>query len=120
VTWFLIALVAGCTVASDVLQSREMRRHGEITDFSIRHLGRTLKQLAARPGLVISIACMAISFFAFLVLLKIAPLSFAVPVTAVTYVADALLAKWVLHEHLNWKRWLGIVLIAAGVTLLSI
>jgi drug/metabolite transporter (DMT)-like permease len=118
--WLLVSVIVGCTIASDVLQASEMKRHGEITDFSIRHMARTLQALSARPRLLISIVCLAVSFFAFLELLKIAPLSFAVPVTAVTYIADALLAKWVLHERLQPKRWAGIVMIAGGVVLLSI
>jgi drug/metabolite transporter (DMT)-like permease len=117
--WLWVFMIVACTVASDVLQSREMKRHGEITDFSIRHTARALRALSARPGLVVSIGCLAVSFFAFLALLRIAPLSFAVPVTAVTYVADGLLARWVLHEQVNWKRWAGIAMIACGVILLS-
>ena len=37
---------------------------------------------------------MAVSFFAYLGLLTIADLSFAVPVTAVTYVFETVLAKY--------------------------
>ena len=118
--WALVSLIVGCTIVSDVLQAGEMRRHGPIKHLSVRALGRTLRILAARPALLLSIACLALSFFAFLALLRIASLSFSVPVTAVTYVGDALLAKWVLREHLNWKRWAGIVMIASGVVLISI
>jgi drug/metabolite transporter (DMT)-like permease len=63
---------------------------------------------------------MAISFFAFLQLLKIADLSFAVPATAATYVVETTLAKLVLKEQVRWQRWAGACLVAAGVLLLSL
>jgi len=118
--WFLVFVIVACTVASDVLQAYEMKRHGEITDFRARSLARALGILAKRRFLILSIFCMALSFFAFLRLLEIAPLSFSVPATALTYVGDALFARYVLHEHLSWRRWLGIAMIAGGVMALSL
>ncbi|MGH9594770.1 MAG: EamA family transporter [Bryobacteraceae bacterium] len=117
--WLLILLIVACTVASDVLQSHEMKRHGEIIDFRVRSLTRALGELAQRRYLILSIACMALSFFAFLRLLQITTLSFSVPATALTYVVDALFARYVLHEHLSWRRWAGIVMIAGGVISVS-
>jgi uncharacterized membrane protein len=113
--WILVFVIVLCTVASDVLQSHEMKRHGEITDFRVRALAGAVGHLAKRRFLILSIVCMALSFFAFLRLLEIAPLSFSVPATALTYVGDALFAHYVLHEHLSWQRWAGIVMIAGGV-----
>jgi len=113
--WFLVFLIVACTVASDVLQAHEMKRHGEITDFRARSVARILAHLAQRRFLILSIACMALSFFAFLRLLGIAPLSFSVPATALTYVGDGLFAHYILHEHLSWQRWAGIAMIAGGV-----
>ncbi len=113
--WFLIFLIVACTVASDVLQAHEMKQHGEITDFRARALASVFTHLAGRRFLILSIACMALSFFAFLRLLEIAPLSFSVPATALTYVGDALFARYALHENLSWRRWAGIVMIAGGV-----
>jgi uncharacterized membrane protein len=62
---------------------------------------------------------MAISFFAFLQLLSIADLSFAVPATAATYVVETFLARVVLKENVAWQRWAGAALVACGVLLLA-
>jgi drug/metabolite transporter (DMT)-like permease len=62
---------------------------------------------------------MAISFFAYLGLLSIADLSFAVPATAITYVLETVLAKFLLKEHVNWLRWAGASLVICGVALVS-
>jgi drug/metabolite transporter (DMT)-like permease len=63
---------------------------------------------------------MAVSFFAYLGLLTIAELSFAVPVTAVTYVLETILAKYILKEHVNRLRWAGASLVICGVALVSL
>jgi drug/metabolite transporter (DMT)-like permease len=69
---------------------------------------------------IAAVAAMAVSFFAYLGLLTIAELSFAVPATAVTYVLETVLAKYVLKEHVNWLRWVGASLVICGVALVSL
>ena len=46
--WLLLALIVGSTVTADLLQSHEMKRHGEILDFRPRGLGRLLGVLALK------------------------------------------------------------------------
>lgn len=117
--WLLVAVVVGATVASDLLQSYEMKRHGEIDDFRPGALGRAFAAVLRKRLLILAVACMAISFFAFLQLLSIADLSFAVPATAATYVVETLLARLLLGEQVRWQRWLGAALVAGGVLLLA-
>ncbi len=118
--WLLVAVVVSATVASDLLQSYEMKRQGEIKDFRPGVLGRLFGGLLRRPRLIAAVAAMAISFFAFLKLLSIADLSFAVPATAATYVLETFLAKIVLGERVAWQRWMGASLVACGVALLAL
>lgn len=117
--WILVALIVLCTVLSDVLQSYEMKRHGEVDAFRVSGLKRTVTALFSCPLLLLSIMCLAVSFFAFVKLLAIAPLSFSVPITGSTYIADGLLAKYLLKERVNKRRWAGIVLITAGILLIA-
>ncbi len=117
--WILVGVIVLCTVASDVLQSREMKRHGEVDAFRASGLKRTLTAIFRRPLLLLSVGCLAISFFAFIKLLAIAPLSFSVPMTGSTYILDALVAKYLLKEHVNIQRWAGILLIAVGIVLIA-
>jgi uncharacterized membrane protein len=63
---------------------------------------------------------MAASFFLFMVLLSMADLSFAVPATAASYVVETLLAKWMLKEQVDSRRWAGSVLVTCGVALLAV
>jgi drug/metabolite transporter (DMT)-like permease len=52
-------------------------------------------------------------------LLSWADLSYVVPVTAVGYVLVAVVGKVLLNEQITMKRWAGIGLIVAGVSLVS-
>ncbi|MEJ7609136.1 MAG: EamA family transporter [Bryobacteraceae bacterium] len=117
--WLLVAAIVASTVAADVLQSREMKQHGEIEDFRPQGILQTLKGFLGRPYLLLAIFFMALSFFAFLALLSIAELSFAVPATAASYVGETILAKYVLNEKVDRRRWTGALLVAFGVALLA-
>jgi len=97
-----------------------MRRHGEIHDFRPGAIGRAAALLSHNLYVIGSVAAMAISFFAYLGLLTIADLSFAVPATAITYVLETILAKYFLKEHVNWLRWAGAFLVICGVALVSL
>ena len=51
--------------------------------------------------------------------LDIADVSFALPITALSYVSVAAVSALILHEHVTWPRMAGIALILAGVVLVS-
>jgi uncharacterized membrane protein len=118
-TWLLVAAVVFSTVAADLLQSREMRRHGEIRQWSAGALARTAAALARRKYLILAAACMAVSFFAFLTLVETDDLSFAVPASAATVALETALARVVLREAVDARRWVGAGLVACGVWLLA-
>ena len=118
--WLLVAIIAAGTTTGDLLQSKGMRHHGEIHDFRPGAIGRVLATLARDRRMIGAVFGYAVSFFAFLRLLSIAPLSFAVPATATSYVLDTVLAKYLLKERITWHRWAGATLVACGVALLSL
>ena len=64
-----MALIVAGTVAGDTLQSLEMKRHGEIR-FRASGLGRVAANLATKKYLILAIVCMAVSFFAFMTLVR--------------------------------------------------
>ena len=118
--WVWIAAIVGATTVGEVCQAIGMRRHGEIRDFRPGAIGRAMGLLAQNRFIILSVVAMAVSFFAYLGLLTIADLSFAVPATAVTYVLETVLAKYVLKEQVNWLRWAGASLVIFGVALVSL
>ncbi len=100
--WLYLTGIVGGTVCSDLLQSHGMRQGS----------GRVWK-------LPLSVFFMAISFFSFTQLLRIAPLSFAVPASAASIAIDTVLARLVLKENIEFRRWAGAILVAGGVVLLA-
>jgi drug/metabolite transporter (DMT)-like permease len=118
VKWILLSIIVVATVMADLLQSYEMKRSGEQT-VNARGVARLLFMIVSRRYLLLSIACMAVSFFAFMALVQIAPLSFAVPASAATFVLETLLAKFVLNEHVGKRRAAGALLVLSGVVLLA-
>ena len=120
ISWILVAIIVAATTAADILQSLEMKRHGAVEDFHPVGIKATLADLARRPLLIIAIGCMAISFFAFMMLLSVADLSFAVPATAASYVIETILARLILKEHIDYRRWAAAFLVATGVAMLAV
>jgi drug/metabolite transporter (DMT)-like permease len=118
--WLLIGIIVAATSVGEVLQALGMRRHGEIRDFRPGAVGRALRLLARNRFVIGSVAAMAVSFFAYMGLLTVTELSFAVPATAITYVLETALAKFVLRERVNWLRWAGAALVVCGVALVSL
>ena len=118
--WLLIAIIVGSTSVGEVLQAIGMRRHGEIRDFRPGAIRRAIAVLARNRFVIAAVVAMAVSFFAYLGLLTIADLSFAVPATAITYVLETVLAKYLLKERVNWLRWAGASLVICGVALVSL
>jgi drug/metabolite transporter (DMT)-like permease len=117
--WLLVAIIVAATTIGELLQAVAMKRHGEIHDFRPGAIGRLLAILARNKFVVAAVAAMAISFFAFMALLSVSDLSFAVPATAATYVIETILAKYLLKENVGARRWAGASLVACGVALLS-
>jgi drug/metabolite transporter (DMT)-like permease len=118
--WMLLAVVVFSTVFGDLLQSLEMKRHGEIHVSSARGLGQVAATLARKKFLILAVVFMAVSFFAFMTLVQIAPLSFAVPASAASLVLETLLAKLILKERVDARRWMGAALVACGVYLVAL
>ena len=117
-TWVLLAITVAGTAFSDILQSYEMRHAGE-QSVNARGLGKLLRMIVARRYLLLSILCLAFSFFAFMALVQSAPLSFAVPASAASFVLETVLAWLLLKERISGRRAAGTLLVLCGVVLLG-
>lgn len=119
-SWLLVGIIVLATTGAEVLRALGMKRHGEIHDFRPGALGRVLAAVVRSRFILASVGCSAVSFFAFIKLVSIADLSFAVPATAASFVLETILAQYVLKESISAARWTGAVLVAGGVALLSL
>ena len=72
-----------------------------------------------QPWVALGVALLILWQMSRMALLSWADLSYVLPVTSVGYVVVALIGKTLLHEAISPVRWAGIVLIVAGVALVS-
>lgn len=72
-----------------------------------------------RPVMALGVALLVLWMLSRMALLSWADLSYVLPVTAIGYVLVALAGRLLLHEVISGRRWAGILLIMAGVTLVS-
>ncbi len=117
--WALVGVIAACNTVGDVLNTAGMKRQGEVTTFGLGSLFHMIAAILRNPFVLGGLAALCGSFVALLMLLSIAPVSFAVPATAISYVLETLLAKHVLKEDVGRKRWAAATLVAIGVLLLQ-
>jgi uncharacterized membrane protein len=72
-----------------------------------------------RPWVSLGVLLLILWLLSRMALLSWADLSYVLPVTSVGYVLVALAGKVLLNEQITAKRWAGIILIVAGVALVS-
>ena len=112
-TRVLTVMVVVTNVIGNVLLSRGMHEVGRIVSASPADYLRAF----ADPWTVAGVCILAIWMVSDLALLSAADLSFVLPVTASAYVLIALAGHFLLHEHISWVRWVGILIITLGVVL---
>ena len=71
------------------------------------------------PWVALGVVLLILWMMSRMTLLSWADLSYVLPVTSVGYVLVALIGKVMLNEAITSRRWAGIVLIMAGVALVS-
>ena len=118
IKWLYVAIIVGSTAIGEVIGAMGMRSHGEI-HANRNAIGRAFAALSRNRFVIGSVFCMAISFFAYLGLLTVSELSFAGPVTAVSFALETAMAKFILKERVTWLRWAGAALVIGGVTLVG-
>ena len=112
-TQLLVLIVVVSNVIGNVSLSHGMHQVGRIVSASPLDYIKAF----ANPWTILGIAILAIWMLSDLALLSRADLSFVLPVTASAYVLVALFGKFLLHDHISWERWMGILLITGGVIL---
>ncbi len=117
-TFLLLCSLIGCSSLGEILSARGMQQVGDVS-FRPRALLGAIGRMMRNPWLFTGVACLALSFFSFISLLSYADLSFVVPLTAVGYITNTIGAHFFLKERISKERWLGTLLVAAGVAMIS-
>lgn len=109
--YLVLAGIALFSPIGDSLLSQGMKEVGSI---SLAHLSHVVLAIT-NPWVALGILFLLAFFSCYMVALSWADLTYVLPATSVGYVLLAFIAKYHLHEQITTSRWLGIVLITAGV-----
>jgi uncharacterized membrane protein len=112
---FFLLVVCGDTLGN-LLLALSMNRTSSHAATSILH--HVLLALA-NPRLLSGTGLLALALFSRLSLYTWADLTYVLPVTASGYVITAFLSKFILHEYISDKRWIGVLLISLGVMIVT-
>lgn len=88
-------------------------------DLSVTPFWHFVASLLVNLRLLGGTALLAMAMLSRLSLYTWADLTYVLPVTASGYVITALLSKFVLHEYISDRRWIGVVLISLGVMIVA-
>lgn len=109
--YLVLAGVSVCAPAGDSFLSYGMREVGSI---SFQHLPKIILAIL-NPWVALGVLFLLGFFATYMTALSWADLTYVLPATSFGYVLLALFAKFALHEQISITRWLGIILIVAGV-----
>lgn len=109
--YLVLACVTLCASLGDSLLAHGMKQVGAIT---LRNLPSVI--LAVRnPSVIVGIFLLLGFFASYTTALSWADLTYVLPATSLGYVLLTLIAKFYLHENVTTTRWMGVLLISAGV-----
>ena len=112
----LFALIVVLTnVAGNSALTKGMQQIGDPGNSPLALIGALF-----HPWVALGVALLIAWTASHMALLSWADLSYVLPVTSIAYVLTAFAGKWFLGESISLKRWAGIVLVTAGVTVVGI
>ena len=120
-TWASIAMVVFASTIGDVLIAHAMKQIGDVG-----HLWRdhgtlaVISRMLRNTQLFLGVFFMAVAFFSLMFALSWAEVSLVGPAAAsLTFLTNAVAAKFFLHEKVDRRRWIAAFLVAAGVVLIA-
>jgi drug/metabolite transporter (DMT)-like permease len=117
----MIAVIVVFATVGDVMIAAAMRAIGDLDDIKVeRGLSGAILAVLGSGRFVAGIFFMALGFFALLFALSHSDLSLVAPAaTSLTSVTNTIAAKAFLHEKVDRFRWIGAVLVCAGVIFMA-
>lgn len=120
-TWGAILVIVFASVVGDVLLARAMKQVGDVGQLR-RRVGvlAVIRQTLGNSTFLLGVTAMAFAFFSLLFALSWGEVSLVAPAAAsLTFIGNAIAAKFFLHERVDRRRWIAASLVAAGVALLA-
>jgi drug/metabolite transporter (DMT)-like permease len=106
-----------CTTGGEIAMTHGMKQVGEPESFRPMALVRFVGKAVQNSWVWFAMPLLAAAFYSLLILFSWAPLSVVIPASAFNYVVGTFGAKYLLREQVSVKRWMGVIMVCAGVTL---
>jgi drug/metabolite transporter (DMT)-like permease len=119
-TVIVVTLAALSAAVGETLLSYGMKKSGAMNMSEPSQWFSLILSVVRNPYISVGVGFLAIFFFLYLAALSWADLSFVLPLTAVSYIFAALLARFVLREEVSVFRWIGTVVIMIGIALIAL
>jgi uncharacterized membrane protein len=118
--WIAIGMLVLASSAGDVMLSAAMKRIGDLDEIRRRKgLLAMIGHILREKLFLLALCCLIFSFFCLLTALSWGDASLVAPASAsLTYICSAVLAKFLLHENVDRRRWIAAGLVCIGVLLL--
>ncbi len=114
----MVVAMAACTFG-DIFLAQAMQGLGQVSLGGLVQVWDAGVQVFSTPKVWLALALFAVFFFLWMTVLSYEDLSFALPLTALTYLFNALLVGPFLGETVSPLRWAGTLLIGLGVALVT-
>jgi drug/metabolite transporter (DMT)-like permease len=120
-TLAMVLTVVVTATAGDILTASAMRQIGDLDIIRARSgLAGAAAAVVTNGRFGLGVFCLALSFFALLFAFSHRDLSLIGPAaTSLTFVTNALAAKFFLHENVDRRRWSAAIFVCIGVALLA-
>jgi drug/metabolite transporter (DMT)-like permease len=106
-----------CSTSGEIAMTYGMKQVGEPESFQPRAILRFIGKAIRSGWVCLALPLLAVSFYSLLILLSWAPLSVVIPASAFNYVVGTFGAKYLLREQVSPTRWMGVIMVCIGVTL---
>jgi len=119
--WGGVLAIVVASTTGDVLLSRAMKQVGDVGALRRQAgLWKVVARIVRNPYFVLGVLAMTVAFYSLLFGLSWGDVSLIGPASAsLTFVANAIAAKFLLHERVDSRRWIAALLVAGGVALLA-
>ncbi len=121
VTAAMIGSIVLWATAGDILTASAMRQLGDLDVIRERSgIWGAAVAVVTNGRFGLGVVCLALSFFSLLFAFSHRDLSLIGPAaTSLTFVTNALSARFFLHENVDHRRWTAAIFVCVGVALLA-
>jgi len=120
-TWSAIGVIVVTSTTGDVLTAKAMKQVGDLGDiWEKQGFLACVKRVTTNRWFLMGVTAMALAFFSLLFALSWADVSLVAPAAAsLSFVTNAIAAKFYLHEAVDARRWAAAICVCGGVALLA-